>query len=296
MNRSVARRLSRSLILTILLAATTVLAGAQEAKATDLKILSWNVYMLPSPLKISLQKDRTDDIVAKLAATDYDALFFQEAFSSYFRDLMIKKLGKKYPYSYYLKRDKKLTHILGSGVFVMSRLPMKVLDRVYYKECGGFDCFAAKGAVLVELQTPSKERVQFAVTHLQSSLKETKDRLSQLEQIHGMFADYASKSVPQFLIGDLNIIGKTTEFKVALRVSQMEAAPLLGPIQWTSGRVNNCYKIPGNTQDWIDHLWMKPSSKVRAAGMTVRNFEFVHKGQRCPDSDHYAMESRIRLY
>ena len=107
--------------------------------SADVRVLSWNVYMLPSPIKNSLQHSRDIAIPELLKDSDYDIMFFQEAFTYKFRQSMIKRLSDKYPHNYYLKGSKFIS-AFGSGVFVMSKHPFTVLDKITYKACSGADC------------------------------------------------------------------------------------------------------------------------------------------------------------
>lgn len=269
--------------------------ASQPVTPADLKILQWNLYMLPSPFKKSLQSLRAKVIADQLANSETDVMFFQEAFFGISRKAIISELGSRYPYNFYLGADGKLTHIFGSGVFIMSRYPFQVLDKTYFKKCGGFDCFAAKGSVLIETTLPNGRKFQFASTHLQSGDKRGNVRMLQLAQIRAMMDRHKTAGVPQMLIGDLNIIPTEPEFKNGLAAMRMRAAPLTGPIQYTSGRHNDCYKVPGHTTDWIDHAWMNLDAGVKTAAMRARDFGFSYKNKRCPSSDHYAVETRLVL-
>ena len=268
---------------------------AEQAHATDLKLLSWNIFMLPKPIKNSLQKVRAKVIAQQLSGSDYDLMFFQEAFTDMIRNELVAKLGDEYPYRYYLKRDGKLKHVFGSGLFIMSRHPFKVLDRVYFKKCGAFDCYAAKGSVLIEAMLPSGKVVQFAPTHLQAKEALGSVRLSQLQQMKTMLLRHARNGVPQIIMGDLNIDVVEPEFESGLNIMDMSPTPLVGPIQHTNGRINDCYKSPGKNKEWIDHFWVSNQTALTQSEMEVRDFEFPYKGRTCPSSDHHAVEARISL-
>lgn len=264
-----------------------------SAQAMELKLLSWNVFMLPKPIKYSLQTPRAKIIASQLAGSDYDFMFFQEAFTAKIRGALKKKLGLEYPYQYYLKRDDKLKHVFGSGVFTMARHPFKVLDRVYFKTCGAFDCYAAKGSVLIEATLPDGKVVQFAPTHLQAKEALGHVRLSQLRQVRAMLKKHARIGVPQIIMGDLNIDVAEPEFEKGLELMGMTAIPLVGPIRNTNGLQNDCYQSPGKNKEWVDHFWIGSDSETAQAEMQVRKLEFEHRGRICPLSDHHAVEASI---
>ena len=77
----------------------SMIVFAQQTKAeapiqtykTDnnqLKVLSWNIYMLPYISLFNHNGDRAKAIVAKLHDSDYQIIVFQEAFSSKCRHIL----------------------------------------------------------------------------------------------------------------------------------------------------------------------------------------------------------------
>lgn len=261
------------------------------ALSADVKILSWNVYMLPMPIKNSLQAQRNQAIPELLENSDYDIMFFQEAFTGSFRKSMIKQLGAEYPHNYYFKRSN-LFSVFGSGVFVMSRYPFKILDKIRYKDCSGADCYATKGTLLVEVSFPSGKTVQFAPTHLNSQRDKATIRAGQIAQIRTLFQKYKKRGVPQVILGDLNIVGHGPEFFGALKTLDKTPIPLSGPIQTTSGRVNDCYKTTMHS-NWLDHVWVSREEYNVTSTLEVIPTEFEFKGKNCPLSDHHAIEAHL---
>lgn len=264
------------------------------AHAYEFKVLSWNVYMLPKPIKVSLQKTRSQIIAQDLKRTDYDMIFMQEAFKKSFRDKVRKSLKATHPHTYYLKNRKFPFAVFGSGLFVLSKYPVKLLEYMYFTSCRSADCFAHKGAALMEIILPGGQKIHVANTHMQATAAGGAIRMKQLSQIQMMFAKYQDPQVPQFLIGDLNIDVNQPEFQLGLALMGMDYARLTGPILHTSGRVNKCFKV-GNHQDWVDHMWFDNYSGITATNLRVRNFEFQRKGQTCPLSDHHAIEASFHF-
>ncbi len=267
----------------------------QSARATELKLLTWNLFMLPKPIKNSFQEIRAQLIPQHLAGSGYDLMFFEEAFDTMARYELITQLRSEYPHHYYLRRDFKPKHLLGSGLFIMSRYPFKVVEKIHFGNCRSYDCYAAKGSVLIEVTLPSGKTVQLASTHLQATHAGGPIRLGQLREIKAMLTRHARAGIPQILLGDFNIDSIAPEFEAGLNIMDMNATQLVGPIQHTSGRQNECFPSPGKEEKWVDHVWLDRHSSVAHAEMNVRDFEFVHKGLTCPLSDHYAVEARISL-
>lgn len=273
-----------------------LIISTQTAQAKDLKLLVWNVFMLPKPINFSMQKTRTRMIASELKKTDYDFLVLQEAFIKNFRDSVKSELKANYPFSYYLGRPTFSPHILGSGVLLLSKYPFKLLDQVYFKTCASADCGAAKGSFLVEATLPSGKVVQLAGTHLQAIPKYGRLRLIQLKQIKKMLKKFEREGVPQFLMGDLNIDIHEPEFNRGKEIIGMEHVPLDGPIDYTSSVTNPCYRTSGDgiTHKWLDHIWAK-GFDARSASMQVVEMKFEWKGKSCYLSDHHALEAQFQL-
>ena len=269
--------------------------------AQDLKIVSWNVYMLPKPIKFSLQPDRTKLIGDIFEKSDYDFIFFQEAFSSKFRSTVGKRIKNKYPHQYVLPRSRRITHVMNSGVYVASKKPFEILGHYYYTKCASADCFAAKGVLLIEQKTESGKKVQFAITHMQAGKNENKVniRRSQIKEIKALLDKHARPGVPQFLVGDLNIDAHLPiEYPESIKTLEMSNTPLVGTMNSTNGFKVSCYNVPGeeNAGEWLDHVWLRENrSEAHVTTKKVIPYYGKINGKDCPLSDHYAVEALIHL-
>jgi endonuclease/exonuclease/phosphatase family metal-dependent hydrolase len=179
---------------------------------------------------------------------------------------------------------------------------MKVLGSETYKKCTKEDCFAGKGALLVEVTMPDQKKVQMMTTHLQAwdTAKAVSVRKAQLEQVKALFKKHEVPEVAQFLIGDINIDGLAPdEYHSSLDLLQMESAPLNGEITSTNGYKSECYKTPGGEHQgqWLDHVWMKPnqSTAVVLERKAVEYNAILKKNKSCPLSDHRAVAAVISL-
>ncbi|MFL5785606.1 MAG: sphingomyelin phosphodiesterase [Bacteriovoracaceae bacterium] len=266
----------------------------QSAYAYDFRVLSWNVYMLPPPIKDSLQFSRIKAIPAALKNTSHDLIFMQEAFMSMLRSKVKSALKVTHPYTYYLKNPSFPFPVEGSGLFIVSRWPLKLLDHVYFNTCTDADCLASKGSALIEITLPAGQKIQVANTHLQAVRTAGQIRMNQLGQIHRMLLKHFKKDIPQFLIGDLNIADSEPEFMMGLNLMGMDFTQITGPILWTSGRNNPCFKV-GDKHAWIDHMWHDNYSGIRSNNMQVRIMDFPYQGQNCPLSDHHAVEAAFHF-
>lgn len=260
------------------------------AQAADLKVLSWNTFMLPKPIKNSNQKIRTGVIAEAVKGQGYDFVFMQEAFTKDFRSHVGNTLKAEYPHQYYLARKLALK-VFGSGVYVLSKNPFKVLDKVYYDKCGSADCFARKGSVLIESTLATGKVVQFAITHLQAIEKLGHVRLAQLKQVKAMLSKHKKPGVPQLLIGDLNIDVSEPEFDKGLDLMNMKHTELDGPISHTN--VIECYKKETAVEEWIDHMWIDSDTQLKESSMQALELSYEYKGKKCNASDHLAIEGHF---
>jgi endonuclease/exonuclease/phosphatase family metal-dependent hydrolase len=264
-----------------------------SAHAFDFKVLSWNVFMLPKPIKHSLQNTRTKELPLALKKLPHDLIFMQEAFMKKFRKSVKAALKSSHPHTYYLPSPSIPYPVMGSGLFVLSRYPAKLIDRVYFNKCTSADCLAAKGAFMMEVTLPNGEEIQVVNTHLQAMRGNGSIRMKQLGQIHAMLVKNSKPEVPQFLVGDLNIDFNEPEFMMGLNLLGMEFSQLTGPIAFTSGRTNDCYKVDGD-QQWIDHMWFG-NSRIPASEVNVKVMDFPYQGKNCPLSDHHAVEALFHI-
>ena len=102
-----------------------------------------------------------------------------------------------------------------SGLMILSDYPIVRVRRMSYSAhaCAGFDCLAAKGAMIVELQMPGCN-VEVATTHMNSRHASgvSTDRanrawLVQAGQLRDFVATQRNASLPLVLSGDLNVGG-----------------------------------------------------------------------------------------
>src|SRR5579885_361011 len=117
------------------------------ALAEPLRVATYNVWGLPSPLL--RHGDRFRELPAAINRLDADVVLIQEAFTSKAKALASLP---RFPYHAWGPSSRFLH--FSSGLLVLSRFPIVQTARITYKACGGFDCFAYKGAVYVTVLVP----------------------------------------------------------------------------------------------------------------------------------------------
>jgi len=194
-----------------------------------LKILSWNIYMLPYFIFSGSEKaNRAKGIVTEIKKRDFDIIVFQEAFKTKPRNILSKGLKAIYPYQYGPANKKALTLKTNSGIWVISKTPLKQLGTVKFDNCTGIDCMARKGAMLLEGYR-NENTFQILGTHVNSG-RATPERQTQYKMMYEQLLKPNEKQgVPQIVVGDMNCrMSNQENYTKMLQLMDVEDAPLDG--------------------------------------------------------------------
>ena len=254
--------------------------------------------MLPTPIKNSRQKERTEAIIEYLNKRDVDVILLQEAFSKRFQKHVRRDLSKNYPYFYRLGTSKKLIRILNSGLVVLSKKPIKVVDHRFFDHATGPDKFASKGVLLLDYPLPNNDQVQIAVTHLQSghSDKKVAVRRTQLEVIKEVLETNKLLDVTQIIMGDLNVNSlKEGELESSLNLLGMNFIPSVDKFSSSRAEITGCFKKVGEVVPTRhDQAWIRNSAKYNFdLSLRVLTVEGSIKGEMCELSDHRPIQRAI---
>ncbi len=118
------------LILISLLSFTFSSAFAQTSSNSkvELKVLSWNIYMLPGIANLSKEieksnkRGRAEEIASLLSASDYDIIIFQEAFLPAARKRLVKGLSEIYPFQFGPTNPSGISLKTNSGSLISERI------------------------------------------------------------------------------------------------------------------------------------------------------------------------------
>lgn len=181
----------------------------------NLKVLTWNIYMLPKIVPGLHKRERAHAIVEALKKSDFDVIVFQEAFLPAARQIISEGLKGVYEFQYGPANNDGFTIKTNSGVWVLSKTKMKLLNTVQFKNCTGNDCFARKGAMLLEGIWNNKP-FQILGTHLQADGFD-RIREKQMDQIYlELLAENKREGVPQIICGDMNTESEMKEHYCAM--------------------------------------------------------------------------------
>jgi sphingomyelin phosphodiesterase len=270
-------------------------ASATEVKEEkdNLNILSWNIYMLPKIMVQRGKRERAYAIVEELKKSNFDIIVFQEAFLPKAREII--RNGLKGIYNYEFGPAISTPSILtNSGVWILSKVKMKPIDEVRFKDCATWDCYARKGAMLLEGEWQGKT-FQLLGTHLQAD-NYTEVREKQMDQIYlELLGKYRRDDVPQIICGDLN-----TEKEMKSHYCQMlscldaEDGDFEGIEKATYDGVNNelAQSFGAKTKTTYDYILVRNNgNKVRS----VNRFVSVMKKGKKHLSDHYGVVCELRF-
>ncbi len=247
-------RLSGRMVFWVALAAIAVGSATASAGQRSIRIITYNVWGLPSPLLV--MPSRLKDIAAEMPKLGPDIVAFQETFTN-----KARVLDRMPGYPYVAQGSPKVKgKLMPAGLTVASRWPIVETRTIVYSDCSGFDCFAAKGALYTRIRIDDVGDVDVFSTHLNAGGKDH-IRMSQVAELVAFVSSIAG-SRPLIVLGDFN--SKPTEAPTKMMLSSLllrdghdeyrRTNPYLDPIEW------NQYTIDThrNTNIMIGILFQKP--------------------------------------
>lgn len=260
----------------------------------ELKILSWNIFMLPYISIFNNNGERAKAIAEKLHDSDYQIIVFQEAFSSKCRNILAKGLLKEYPYQYGPANKNILPFRTNSGLWIVSKIPLTQLGEIQFSVCKGFDAVARKGAVLFE-GCINGSCFQLLATHLQADHSSKLRDKQCLEIKEHLLNTNFRQDTPQFICGDFNIdMDDSSNYQQMLQTLDAQNGELSGTVKVTYDEVNNnLAKIVNGKPRIIDYVLVRNGTFVRNVERKVQTFFSKIGDSESHLSDHYAMEFNV---
>ncbi len=278
------------LLLTIFI---TLTASAQKEYTppypSQLKILSWNIHMLPYCVYYKTKKNkRSKGIVTELQQRDYNILVFQEAFKMRSRRKIYKGLKEKYPYSYG-PANRKFSLKTNSGIWVLSDRPLSVKGEVEFTECANDGCLARKGGLMVEGEH-NGHIFQIVGTHTNGNPQEVNRH--QFRQLYDeLLKPNEDSATVQIICGDMNCQrAKPEDYQAMLRLLHVSQQPHYNCKEDTTSTTEI-----ENTVDYIlvrDHganVVIKRTATIRI-GPAWKSGNPKRYGTTVGLSDHYSVE------
>lgn len=272
-----------------------------------LRLLSWNIQMLPFPAPPHGKAKRARAIASILQEQRYDIVVFQEAFKHRSRRILRRELKQVFPHQTPVLNQKTISIKTNGGVMIFSRHPINAVHEIRFTQRRGYDKFARKGAMLAEINFNGKP-VQVLGTHLQA-FGTDEILISQYHQMKTELLDPHRRSdVPQFLLGDFNtrkvppvpvgLSGTTpmpqTRYTTMLQTLEAEDGELQGDQQYTMDRPYNDLCIRRKeARLLLDYILVRPTSSNVSIRREVKIFRKQWTKDHQDLSDHFALEALI---
>jgi len=277
-------------------ATTPEIIKNQSVNNKELKILSWNIYMLPYISLFNKNGERAKVIAHTLQSSDYQVIVFQEAFSYKCRNILAKNLVKEYPYQYGPINKNRLPFRTNSGLWVVSKFPLTELGQIQFSLSKGFDIVARKGAVLFQGDFDGSS-FQLITTHLQA-YNSSEVRAEQCNEIREhLLNKFYNPHIPQLICGDFNIdMDDRPNYQKMLKTLDAHNGELSGNVKVTYDEINNnLAKTTNGKERVIDYVLVRNGSLIHNIERKVQTF-FSHIGDHKSNlSDHYAMEFNVNF-
>lgn len=259
-----------------------------------LRILSWNIFMLPRIVHDNSKCTRAEFIAEELKNSEYQVLVFQEAFLSEARRIIRKHLDGVFPHEYGPANEKGGIKT-SSGIWVLSKIPLRQLEEIKFAQCHGIaDCFARKGALLLEGEHEGQV-FQVLGTHLQSTGPQA-TRQAQYKDMRAMLDRHRRPEVPQIVCGDMNTSkSRKEDYQDMLQALDVEDGPLDIQVEGKEDVYPNDLRTWGNGKfEVIDYVFYRgnsrPAKKVTRTLCSIRkHWSKEHKDL----SDHFAVDFAV---
>ncbi|TNF24355.1 MAG: hypothetical protein EP314_07860 [Bacteroidetes bacterium] len=269
-----------------------------DSSTPALKILSWNMYMLPPLAKFTGKQRRAKRIGDLLRDSDFDIIVFQEAFHGAARRKIKRRMKDSYPYILGPANRKWYSFKTNSGIWILSKIPLQPLAEIDFDYCEGIDCWSRKGALLAEGEFRG-QKFQILGTHLEAG-GDRDAKVSQYRELGELFNQYRKEGVPQIAAGDFNTkkFQDTTYYNQLIGILGMEDGPILSEQKYSSDSYVNDIKIKRGDrkkQSVIDFVFYG----ANGVDATINRYVRMPRWQwskDCQDlSDHFAIEAQIKF-
>jgi len=266
----------------------------QPENSKSLKILSWNIYMLPYVSLFNHNAGRARVIADKLHDSEYHIIVFQEAFSLKCRHILAKRLSKEYPYQYGPANKCLMPFRTNSGLWVISKIPLTRLDKIRFSLNKGYDNIARKGAILFQGDFQGAQ-FQLLTTHLQADNSHhiRERQCSEIKEY--LLNQYFNPGIPQLICGDFNIdMDDLVNYQIMLNTLEAMNGEISGDVQFTFDEIDNTMaRTVLGKKRVIDYILVRNEQWIQHIERKVQTFYTHFGGKLSHLSDHYAMEAHI---
>ena len=175
-----------------------------------LKVLTWNIWMMPVlTFHSPSNESRAAAIADVLNQQDVDIICLEKAFDGGARNVIARLTRARYPYSYGPANNGFWSIKTNSGVWVLSRMPLTGYHTIKFRKSAGIEWFSRKGAISLNGTVGGKTFLLVA-THLEGeeksffTISHQRARDAQVKQIADqLLTPPPAAGIPVFIAGDL---------------------------------------------------------------------------------------------
>jgi phospholipase C len=263
----------------------------------DLKILSWNIFGLPSYISHKGLAVRSRLIAEYLKDADFDIVIFQEAFTAKSRSIIRSILCDSFPYQLGPANEKAHGFRLNSGVWIISKVPLNFVSEIQFSNSSGFDMFSRKGAIMVE-GVHNGTLFQLVGTHLNSGDSQKVRDKQYREMVSRLLEPNKKEDIPQIICGDFNTNKEDkASYSKMIDILNVPDYEMAGACLYSYDGINNDLTGKRFTgQDIIDYIFFRPNGLTgqkidRSIHPVSHSWSSSHKDL----SDHYAVTATIEF-
>ena len=266
-----------------------------DKNGAQLKILSWNIGMVPVLDLFKEKYDRAEAIANALISCDYDIIVFQEAFTAHSRAVLNHALHDQYPFAYGPVNGSPFSLKFNSGIWILSKVALEKKKEIQFSASAGFDSFARKGAVLYEGQFQNRS-FQLIATHLQDDDYPQAIRDQQLTEIfEQLIYPFSDMNTPQIICGDFNTDEKKVDhYKGMLTILDAENGVISGTKKITfDDESNDTFRSNHPNPRVIDYIFTRNSNVIQWISRRVAIIKLKWGKGTEYLSDHNGLETFI---
>jgi len=260
---------------------------------SGLHILSWNIAMLPIFDFVQVRSGRAERIGSALQHKDFDLILFQEAFTFKARRDIYRNLRKQYPYQYGPANTGTAIRI-NSGLWILSRIPLKVIREHQFSASRGLDWISRKGAILLQGEVNS-QLFQIIGTHLDSNEIDPAVRFAQLNELNdNLIKPFSNPEIPMIICGDFNTDRDFPEqYRSILRILDCQDGNLSGEEKTTFGFLTDQESPAAEKPRQLDYIFTRNSSFLESISRRVAVITESFQNRQLHLSDHHGVEASI---
>ena len=264
------------------------LKAIKAVENDTLKIVSWNIKMVPKALGLftksarKKQKDRAPRIIQYLNNANFDIVILQELFDQLITKKFCEDLNINYPYI--LSPIKEGVSVkMTSGVMILSKYPYELIAHEIFNVSKKTDNSAQKACSLIKVDINGK-KILVGGTHLDSRNEES--RILQSKMIkEKIISPFINDTVPMFLAGDFNVKKMSANYDSMSTLFCLENYPLNDDRPYTFDEFNSWNEK--GYKAWIDFIFYQKTKKIEVLDQYILRPVMTYKKTKMDLSDHY---------